>query len=284
MKRCIDRVGRENVAALVTDNASNMRKARQLLVAMAGYTHIIELRCVLHPCRLFFVSIKTNVGQWLNKICCTRRCYMHAFALVIGSLLGHAWPRQVVSQCQQLVTYFRASHQPLALLREAAKALGIKGGGLQTANKTRFTSVEACITSVQRNEAALRAVVQNHPDAISKAEVKAIVQSQSFWHGVGFLCRLLVPFSQVVGAVQARGATLADLTRYWCFLARTLAGMELDFPDGKCQGPRVNVSISCKPCMLHARHIALCYIDNRTFLSCSIVQGALCPGIQSAGS
>jgi hypothetical protein len=32
------------VAAIVTDNAANMRLARRLLVAMPGYTHILEIR------------------------------------------------------------------------------------------------------------------------------------------------------------------------------------------------------------------------------------------------
>ncbi len=41
--RC-DEVGKDKVAALCTDNASNMKKARAMLVQLAGYEHIIELR------------------------------------------------------------------------------------------------------------------------------------------------------------------------------------------------------------------------------------------------
>ena len=45
MKKYIDEAGRSNVAALVTDNASNMRAARELVVSDPEYRHIIILRC-----------------------------------------------------------------------------------------------------------------------------------------------------------------------------------------------------------------------------------------------
>lgn len=38
--------GEKKVAALVTDNAAVMRLARELLVAMPGYMHIIQFRCI----------------------------------------------------------------------------------------------------------------------------------------------------------------------------------------------------------------------------------------------
>ncbi len=44
MQKAIDIVGKEHFIALVTDNGSNMRAARRLLLAKPGYGHIIELR------------------------------------------------------------------------------------------------------------------------------------------------------------------------------------------------------------------------------------------------
>lgn len=46
---------------------------------------------------------------------------MHAFSLLIGSVLGHSWAQTMVSKAQRLVTYFRASHQPLAALQQAQR-------------------------------------------------------------------------------------------------------------------------------------------------------------------
>jgi hypothetical protein len=42
LKGCCDEVGQSKVVAVVTDNASSMRKARELLVATEGYTHIMH--------------------------------------------------------------------------------------------------------------------------------------------------------------------------------------------------------------------------------------------------
>ena len=44
MQEWIDGIGREKVAALVTDNARVMVKAREDLIAKEGYGHIIDLR------------------------------------------------------------------------------------------------------------------------------------------------------------------------------------------------------------------------------------------------
>jgi hypothetical protein len=38
-------VGVDKVTAIVTDNAANMRAARQQLIQQPQYTHILEFRC-----------------------------------------------------------------------------------------------------------------------------------------------------------------------------------------------------------------------------------------------
>ena len=63
--------------------------------------------------------------------------------------MGHPYAGAIVSKAQLLVTFFRASHKPLALLKEYAKARGINRM-LVTSNKTRFTSVHAMLESVLR--------------------------------------------------------------------------------------------------------------------------------------
>ncbi len=44
MHKAMQKVGPAKVAALVTDNPSNMAKARQLLTTLPGCEHIITLR------------------------------------------------------------------------------------------------------------------------------------------------------------------------------------------------------------------------------------------------
>ena len=48
----IDEIGREKVGALCTDNASNMRLARSIVMGREGYKHIVEYRYVSHPSKL----------------------------------------------------------------------------------------------------------------------------------------------------------------------------------------------------------------------------------------
>lgn len=98
------------------------------------------------------------------------RCMMHAFSLVIGSILGHPWAKDLVSKAQQIVTYFRSSHRPLALLHQEAKAMGITTGPV-SANTTRFTSVHACLDSLRKLEDPLKVVVKKHAEVIAKPEV-----------------------------------------------------------------------------------------------------------------
>jgi hypothetical protein len=110
---------------------------------------------------------------------------MHAFALFIGSAVGHPWAALLVLQAQRIVIYIRASHRPLALLNSITKEQQVTKG-LQTSNKTRFTSVHNCLQSVVDNERPLQALVERHLDAFAasqqgSADPKAIIQNRLFW-------------------------------------------------------------------------------------------------------
>ncbi len=144
---------------------------------------------------------------------------MHAFGLVIGSMLGHKWARGVVKQAQRLVTFFRASHKAMKFLRIAAEIRKITKL-LRTANATRFTSVANMLDSVLGLEQALKAVVAEHPNIFKAAGSKATgqkvlttVNSRVFWSKLEPLCKLLDPLTRVTQAVQAADATLASVFR-----------------------------------------------------------------------
>jgi hypothetical protein len=168
---------------------------------------------------------------------------MHAFALVLASFAGHVWARTVITDAQRVVSYIRSSTLPANLVRQAAKALGVKGGGLQSSNKTRFTSVVDCLASVARNHLALTAVLESGD--IKNAEVTLILQSEPFWRRLKFLCRLLEPFAQVVMAMQHRTSTLSDVTRYFCWLGARLSELESEFEDGECGAQHVQAAPLC---------------------------------------
>jgi hypothetical protein len=47
MEQFVDNLGRLKVVCIVTDDASNMKKARKDLVGQPAYTHITEMRSVM---------------------------------------------------------------------------------------------------------------------------------------------------------------------------------------------------------------------------------------------
>ena len=146
---------------------------------------------------------------------------MHAFSLTVGSLLGHPWAKELVKRAQRLVTYFQASTRAYHKLLEGAKSLGIKGR-LRSSNKTRFTSIQMMLESVVGLEAAFAFLLNNHGSVILNADIPPIIRDRVFWASAEVLNKILVPFSKVMMAIQAKTATLADITRYWLYLARVL--------------------------------------------------------------
>jgi len=174
-----------------------MSSARAILRGMPDFKHILEIRC-----------------------------WMHAFALVLGSLLSHDWAKSVVKKAQAIVTYIRSSHRPLNALREATAAAGIKGGGLHTSNTTRLTSVLLMTRSVQRLELPLRSLLARHAEdpagLITKAEVRALLGDPLFWQDVSVLNEVAEPCERVVMAVQRSRSQLADVARYFLYIRQCL--------------------------------------------------------------
>lgn len=148
------------------------------------------------------------------------------------SVMAHPWAADVVTSAQKVVTYVRAAPEVNGHLQQAAKALGINRG-LQTSNQTRMTSVEMCVSSVVAMESAFRSLLQSNPGLVKSKQVVKLLQSREFWRKADVVQRLLQPFSQVIMAIQRDSAALADVTRYWIYLALTLRDMVDDLPPGE---------------------------------------------------
>jgi hypothetical protein len=138
---------------------------------------------------------------------------MHAFNLVLGSVLSFRWAQELLVSAQRVVTYFRASHQPLALLRAAAERFNIKRA-LHSANKTRFTSKHECVQSVLQNQPAFTLVLQENRTAINNSDVVTIISDPVFWADLGKLNKVMLPFTKVIMAVQGNDSTLGDVCRW----------------------------------------------------------------------
>jgi hypothetical protein len=180
----IDSIGQKRVGAIITDGPKVMTKARRDLVSKPAYKHILDIRCM-----------------------------MHAFALLLASILGHPFAKDLVHRGQRVVTFVRASHFPNAKIQEQAEILGISGT-LKTSNKTRFTSVLICLESVLLLESALVAVARQHANLFKKVpEVIQTINDRQFWVQLEGLCKLLRPVGDIIMGVQRDCTTCADITR-----------------------------------------------------------------------
>jgi hypothetical protein len=109
--------------------------------------------------------------------------------------------------------------------------LGIVGPSLQSSNRTRFTSVVSMLESLERNGQALQ-MLGSHPHfaparavAHSRGTAGAVadtLRNEEFFKDVALIMEVLRPVAKVIMAVQGPHTTLADVTRYWLYLARAL--------------------------------------------------------------
>jgi hypothetical protein len=74
-----------------------------------------------------------------------------------------------------------------------------------------------CIESVERHAPVFVALA--HDERLNE-DIQAILQEPSFFRELGILAKLVLPIVQVVMAEQSVHATLADIARYWLYLAR----------------------------------------------------------------
>jgi hypothetical protein len=125
-----------------------------------------------------------------------------------------------------VITYFRASTRNYAILRAEAKKVGVTTG-FKRANSTRFTSVHMAVQSVRPFERVVS--VEGVLDKLDLPEkFSSLLRNRHFWAKVEAVDRVLTPLSKVVMASQADESTLADLTRYWLFLAKSLTDLLTD--------------------------------------------------------
>ena len=106
----IEQLGSDKFAAVVTDNASNCRVARQNI--QQTYPHIWDVRCAAH-----------------------------AINLIASDLVKLEPIKKFILECGKINRYFDTSHANSSLLKQGFINMKIKGGGLQTWVKTRWGSL-----------------------------------------------------------------------------------------------------------------------------------------------
>lgn len=71
-----------------------------------------------------------------------------------------------------MVNFVRASHQCLSMLKKTAAQILTHKRGLQSSNKTRLTSVHACLASFAPMEMVFKVILNQHADFLDGATQK----------------------------------------------------------------------------------------------------------------
>lgn len=227
LKECVDQLGPTRVAAVVANNTPTMRAACKLLTEMEGCRHILDVRC--------FVS---------------------AFSGWVGSAMSHPWAREIISKAHSLVEFLKASQHHLSLLSSAAASTGCKVV-LAVPSLSQITSLRKCLAGLLGLRPALMALAGPQEDG-SGSTVLDYLGSQEFWSGLEILCQLLSPYEEVVEAVQANSAAMAELMRKWLHLARAIKGQLSAIPDESFK-----------------QHLVACFNTRWSQLSCTLARLAL---------
>ncbi|GET54841.1 ribonuclease H-like domain-containing protein [Rhizophagus irregularis DAOM 181602=DAOM 197198] len=178
----IGKIGSKKIIALVTDNAANCVKAREIVTSQ--FSNIIDLRYIAH-----FINLITK------------------------QIMGHDMAKQTIKSCNRIISFFKRSHIVGKLLADAATTLQIEGGGLKTYSETRWTSMYEAANSVSRLRIALEHVLMNNPDEITNKSVKKSIKSSEFFVNVNKLTKVLKLIKTAITLLESASTNLAD-----CFI------------------------------------------------------------------
>jgi len=180
--KVIEKIGPNKISAIVSDNAANVRNARNTL--QERYPNIENIRCIAHAINLIACDItKESFGdRLLRKV----------------NILG---------------SHFRNSHQSGARLKQLIKENNIHGGGIKLYCKTRWTTASDSVDSIIRLEPVLEQIAINDSNLLND-RVKRVIQSRNFFSDLRILSFVLDPLRKAVLALESRSATLRN-----CYLS-----------------------------------------------------------------
>jgi hypothetical protein len=177
----IDKIGPNKISAVVSDNASNVRNARQLI--QQKYPNIESIRCIAHA---------------INLIAC--------------DIVKESFGDRLLKKVNILASFFKNSHQAGARLVQLIKEYEVSGGGIKMYCKTRWTTARESTNSIIRLESVLEEIVVKESSLLND-KVKRILQSRNFFSDLRILSFVLEPLRKAVLALESRSVTLGD-----CFL------------------------------------------------------------------
>ncbi|RHZ86805.1 hypothetical protein Glove_44g27 [Diversispora epigaea] len=179
--KVIEEVGAEKFCSIVSDHASNVVLAKNLV--STKYPHIFPIRCIAHHINLLSSDIiKLN------------------------------WATNIITCCKKIVTFFKQSYAGGAILQQEIVENMIKGGGLKKYVISRWTTAYDCTDSIIRCKNTLKQILENESQLLN-LEIISILRKQNFFRNVKDLRTILLPIKKAIINLEHKSTTLAD-----CFI------------------------------------------------------------------
>lgn len=96
---------------------------------------------------------------------------MHAFALMVCSMLGHPWARALIGTAQQLAVRFTTDKVAVDTLAVEAAKLSLTVH-LSPCNLSQLQSVHTCLESLLRLQTPIKQALLKYPVAMGSSEVR----------------------------------------------------------------------------------------------------------------
>ncbi|CAJ0858867.1 8708_t:CDS:2 [Entrophospora sp. SA101] len=109
----------------------------------------------------------------------------------------------------------------LATLCESMEKLQIKGGGIKTFTKTRWSTVFDICETILRLRSAFEDIIREKPENLSSLCIRTI-NSHGFFDDIRQLTIVLQPIKNAIGILESKNATLADCFFNLCCLASAI--------------------------------------------------------------
>jgi hypothetical protein len=128
MIQIINDIGKDKFCSIVSDHASNVVLAKELV--SANYPHILSIRCIAHH-----INLLSNDIMKLD------------------------WSANIIVNCKKIVKFFKKSHMSGAHFQQEIIENMIKGGGLKNYVTTRWATAFDCTDSIVRCKDILKQVI-----------------------------------------------------------------------------------------------------------------------------
>ena len=175
----IDEIGTSKVAAVITDNAPNMKAAWKILQRK-------------YPQKIFL------------------GCWAHAIHLWIKDILNLSWADNIIQDGKNIINYFRNHQIILAILRKIQKEKYNKCISLLLPGETRWGSHFYSLNNLLSTKSAIQSILVEDNITLPE-ELKQKIISNDLWTNIKKLRNLLEPFVNFLQQLQSDTSNLSSV-------------------------------------------------------------------------